>query len=162
MPRGTRRWGQHLTTCLAVMLVGAAVSQDWADTWCEINDCKGVRAAEQKDEKVEARQKDVRIVTRRYHATGEIRAIKSEHVKTTYFQYDGPTLDHPAFPGVAAEHAERKERDNEKAAVAARRLEVRHVTGVACTKGKHCSIAQPSRGSRSQGGELTATFRGRN
>ena len=30
MPRGTRRWGQHLTTCLAVMLVGAAVSQDWA------------------------------------------------------------------------------------------------------------------------------------
>ena len=97
------------------------MSQDWADTWCEINDCKGVRAAEQKDEKVEARQKDVRIVTRRYHATGEIRAIKSEHVKTTYFQYDGPTLDHPAFPGVAAEHAERKERDNEKAAVAARR-----------------------------------------
>lgn len=65
------------------------LGKDWADHWCEINDCKGVKAAEVQDEKMQARKKDVRIVTRRYHATGEIRAIKSEHVKTAYFQYDG-------------------------------------------------------------------------
>jgi hypothetical protein len=32
-----------------------------------------------------------------------------------------PTLDHPAFPGVANEHAERKERQNEEAAISARK-----------------------------------------
>ena len=80
----------HLLLLLLLALhIYPSLSKDWADHWCEINDCKGVKAAEVKDEKMEARKKDVRIATRRYHATGEVRAIKSEHVKTAYFQYDG-------------------------------------------------------------------------
>jgi hypothetical protein len=91
MPLG-RRQGVWPVVCLVLALqLGPflVAGKDWADHWCEINDCKGVKAAEVKDEKMEARNKEVRIVTRRYHATGEVRAIKSEHVKVSYFQYDG-------------------------------------------------------------------------
>lgn len=42
-------------------------------------------------------------IARRYAATGEVKAIRGESTKYAYFGYDGPTLDHPAFPGVAAE-----------------------------------------------------------
>lgn len=77
---------------LLALQLGPSWSKDWADHWCEINDCKGVKAAEAKDEKIESHNKEVRIATRRYYATGEIRAIKSEHVKTSFFQYDGYIL----------------------------------------------------------------------
>ena len=39
----------------------------------------------------------------KHAATGEVKAIRGESTKYAYFGYDGPTLDHPAFPGVAAE-----------------------------------------------------------
>jgi hypothetical protein len=80
---------RFLLLLLFALHICPSLSKDWADHWCEINDCKGVKAAEVQDEKMDARKKDVRIVTRRYHATGEVRAIKAEHVKTAYFQYDG-------------------------------------------------------------------------
>ncbi len=54
----------------------------------------------------------------RYQTTGEIKAIRTEVVEGAYFQYDGPVLDHPAFPGVAQEHALRSERKHEAFAVA--------------------------------------------
>lgn len=124
MDQTSRKFGPNQCLLLVFVLllhVVPSLSKDWADTWCEINDCKGVKAAEARDEVSESRHKEVRIATRRFYATGEIRAIKSEHVKVAYFQYDGPTLDHPAFVGVANEHSERKERQNEEAAVAARK-----------------------------------------
>ena len=58
------------------------------------------------------------IVLGRYQTTGEIKAIRTEVVEGAYFQYDGPVLDHPAFPGVAQEHALRSERKHEAFAVA--------------------------------------------
>lgn len=86
---GTCSAALALALALLALQLGPSWSKDWADHWCEINDCKGLKAAEAKDEKVEAHSKEVRIATRRYYATGEIRAIKSEHVKAAFFQYDG-------------------------------------------------------------------------
>ena len=86
---GTCSAALALALALLALQLGPSWSKDWADHWCEINDCKGLKAAEVKDEKVEAHSKEVRIATRRYYATGEIRAIKSEHVKAAFFQYDG-------------------------------------------------------------------------
>mmetsp|Transcript_6729 Transcript_6729/g.15523 ORF Transcript_6729/g.15523 Transcript_6729/m.15523 type:complete len:950 (-) Transcript_6729:93-2942(-) len=106
---------------LLCFLLEHAAAKDWAEHWCEINDCSGVKASTKEAETAEAFAAEVRIATRRYHATGEIRAIKSDAMKTAYWQYDGPVLDHPAFPGVANEHAERAERRNEAAAIAMRR-----------------------------------------
>ena len=57
----------------------------------------------------------------RYKATGEIRAIKTAMVHQSTFQYDGPTIDHPAFPGVSRELSEKKERKDENFAIEARK-----------------------------------------
>lgn len=96
-------------------------SKSWAEHWCEVNDCKGEKAAVANAGKMDSQEKEIRIATRRYHATGEVRAIKAENVKAAMWQYDGPTLDHPAFPGVAQEHAVKAEKRSEEAAIAARK-----------------------------------------
>ena len=99
----------------------AGYAKSWAEHWCEVNDCKGEKAAVANADQVDAHEKEIRISTRRFHATGEVRAIKSENVKAAMWQYDGPTLDHPAFPGVAQEHAVKSEKKFEEAAIAARK-----------------------------------------
>lgn len=50
-----------------------------------------------------------------------MRAIKTSSVQAAYFQYDGPSIDHPAFPGVANEIAQKLERKHEKFALEARK-----------------------------------------
>ena len=90
---------------------------DWAEKWCELNDCHGIKAAEQARDANAKVEREFKKAQRRYEATGEIRAVKSEAVLHALFQYDGPTIDHPAFPGVAAEHGERAERRHEQAAI---------------------------------------------
>lgn len=101
----------------------ASTNKDvWAEKWCELNDCYGIRAAEQRQGAVAKVEKEHRKATRRYRTTGEVKAINSEHVAVAYFGYDGPTLDHPAFPGVAAEHAERAERAHEENALGIRKV----------------------------------------
>ena len=78
----------------------ASTNKDvWAEKWCELNDCYGIRAAEERQGAVAKVEKEHRKATRRYRATGEVKAINAEHVAVAYFGYDGPTLDHPAFPG---------------------------------------------------------------
>ena len=101
----------------------ASTNKDvWAEKWCELNDCYGVRAAEQREGAVAKVEKEHRKVTRRYLTTGEVKAINSELVQSAWFGYDGPVLDHPAFPGVAAEHSERAERRNEENAIGIRQI----------------------------------------
>uniref|UniRef100_A0A6T7TMM8 PDZ domain-containing protein n=1 Tax=Hanusia phi TaxID=3032 RepID=A0A6T7TMM8_9CRYP len=102
--------------------VDAAARDDWAEQWCELNDCYGVKEREKRQSVVEKVEKEHRKAARRYETTGEIRAIKTEAVQLAYFGYDGPVLDHPAFPGVANEHAERAERRQEEYAQSIRRM----------------------------------------
>jgi len=106
-----------VVVCLAVQ---CSADESWAEKWCELNDCYGIRAAEAQKTAVAKLEKESKKSVRRYHTTGEIRAIKSEAVEGAYFQYDGPVLDHPAFPGVAAEHAMRAEKRHEAYAIAVR------------------------------------------
>ncbi len=73
---------------------------DWAQKWCELNDCHGVQEAEKRDAAAELHEKEIRKVARRYKTTGEIKAIRAETVQAAFFGYDGPVLDHPAFPGM--------------------------------------------------------------
>jgi len=112
-----------LLACGVALSLEAGVENerdDWAEKWCELNDCNGVKAAEH-TRAVSARlEREQNKAQRRYEATGEIRAVKSEALQHALFAYDGPTLDHPAHPGVAAALGERAERSNEAFAVAAR------------------------------------------
>ena len=101
----------------------SATNKDvWAEKWCELNDCQGQRAAQEREGHMAKVRHEHDKATRRYEATGEIKAINGESVKHAYFGYDGPVLDHPAFPGVAAEHAERAERMHEENAIGFRRI----------------------------------------
>ena len=125
---GRERTGARLVLCATVLFASmdghsASTSKDvWAEKWCELNDCFGVREAEQREGAMAKVAKEHRKATRRYQATGEVKAINGEQVASAYFGYDGPTLDHPAFPGVAAEHAERAERQHEENALGFRRI----------------------------------------
>jgi hypothetical protein len=123
-----RRRRTAILLCAALVLAGldadaATTGQDvWAEKWCELNDCFGIREAEQRQGALAKVALEHRKATRRYRATGEVKAINSEAVTTAWFGYDGPTLDHPAFPGVAAEHAERAERAHEAHALGVRKV----------------------------------------
>ena len=64
-------------------------SQNWADRWKQ----ETAKAALKEAAKAEIYNKEVRIVTRRYYATGEIRAIKNHSVLGTYFKYDPSPRD---------------------------------------------------------------------
>ena len=128
-----------LLACGVALSLAAGVEHerdDWAEKWCELNDCNGVKAAEH-TRAVNARlEREQNKAQRRYEATGEIRAVKSEAVQHALFAYDGPTLDHPGFPGVAAKIGERDERINEAFAVAARKdVETRAITPATPTGG---------------------------
>eukprot|EP00277_Geminigera_cryophila_P029574 CAMPEP_0179488148 /NCGR_PEP_ID=MMETSP0799-20121207/63871_1 /TAXON_ID=46947 /ORGANISM="Geminigera cryophila, Strain CCMP2564" /LENGTH=74 /DNA_ID=CAMNT_0021303455 /DNA_START=20 /DNA_END=241 /DNA_ORIENTATION=+ len=69
----------------------ASTSKDvWAEKWCELNDCFGVREAEQREGAMAKVAKEHRKATRRYQATGEVKAINGEQVASAYFGYDGP------------------------------------------------------------------------
>lgn len=110
--------------------------EDWAAKWCELNDCHGVQEAEQRSAAAEKYEREVRKAARRYATTGEVKAIRTEAVQGAFFGYDGPVLDHPAFPGVANEHAERAERRNEAFAIEQRKkAEVRSVSPPEPTEG---------------------------
>ena len=125
---GRRHGAASLVLCAALLLArldaeGATTGKDvWAEKWCELNDCYGIREAEQRQGALAKVEREHRKATRRYRATGEIKALNSEAVATAWFGYDGPTLDHPAFPGVAAEHAERAERAHEEHALGVRKV----------------------------------------
>eukprot|EP00291_Cryptomonas_curvata_P015703 CAMPEP_0172152946 /NCGR_PEP_ID=MMETSP1050-20130122/1144_1 /TAXON_ID=233186 /ORGANISM="Cryptomonas curvata, Strain CCAP979/52" /LENGTH=264 /DNA_ID=CAMNT_0012821373 /DNA_START=70 /DNA_END=861 /DNA_ORIENTATION=+ len=101
-------------------VIHTSADEKWAEKWCELNDCYGIRAAESNKVAMAKVEREARKALRRYQTTGEIKAIRTEVVEGAYFQYDGPVLDHPAFPGVAQEHALRSERKHEAFAVAAR------------------------------------------
>ena len=64
-------------------------SQNWADRWKQ----ETAKAALKEAAKAEIYNKEVRIVTRRYYTTGEIRANRNHSVLGTYFKYDPSPRD---------------------------------------------------------------------
>jgi hypothetical protein len=78
-----------LCFCLVTKLLEFGFAQNWADRWRQ----EAAKAALKEAAKAEIQNKQVRIVTRRYFATGEVRAIKNKTVLGTYFKYEASLRD---------------------------------------------------------------------